>query len=304
MAERVTDWWARQRIAGPAMLVVLITLGAIIAYQCFSIGALLWLRSESNADYKKSPTLEQWAAGTALQSGQSLARWHLLGQALVANDMRSIAQSAPDTTLNLVLKGIVSAEDPKKGWVIIADGQNVDRRYVVGDAIGSDVTLDSIYSDRVILSRAGVLETLRLPKSQALNAGQASTTTSQTTQGSTTQNATTPYVQSPISLGGVDWNQTSAKLGVDVKALAQQVTVLPVIENGQIVGVRLQGSVDTPLVSRLGLQADDVVTAINGIALDSPSKAQAVAQSLATANSATVTIRRNGKIENLKVGLR
>ena len=79
---------------------------------------------------------------------------------------------------------------------------------------------------------------------------------------------------------------------------------MPVLENGRFIGVRLAGARDVPVIAQLGLQPDDVVTSVNGIALDSPERAQEVARSLAGASAVKVTVRRNGKSENLSAELR
>jgi type II secretory pathway component PulC len=46
-----------------------------------------------------------------------------------------------------------------------------------------------------------------------------------------------------------------------------------------------------------------VVTAVNGIELDSPARAADVARTLANARSARVTVRRNGASQTLNVEL-
>ena len=73
---------------------------------------------------------------------------------------------------------------------------------------------------------------------------------------------------------------------------------------GFVIGVRLAGARDVPLIAQLGLQPDDVVTSVNGIALDSPERAQEIARNLAGASALNVTVRRNSKSENLSAALR
>ena len=116
--------------------------------------------------------------------------------------------------------------------------------------------------------------------------------------------APAPFVTPSIAPMGADFETITQKLGVDPAALARQVSVMPVLENGRFIGVRLAGARDVPLIAQLGLQPDDVVTSVNGIALDSPERAQEIARNLAAASALNVTVRRNGKSENLSAALR
>ena len=61
--------------------------------------------------------------------------------------------------------GTIATQDPKHGVAIISDG-GPSKVYSVGDNV-SGATLHSVYLDHVILDRAGVLETLLLPRQLA-----------------------------------------------------------------------------------------------------------------------------------------
>jgi general secretion pathway protein C len=242
----------------------------------------------------------------------SVASWHLFGNALPAADPRGVA-AAPDTGLDLVLRGLLAADAPGDGRAIIADGNGNERGYVVGDEVAPGVVLDGVYPDRVTLSRGGAIEALRLPRpgAAATEGGPAAAIVPDRRPpagnpmpapggvGSPSQ----PFVTPNVSTAGLDWNATTARLGVDAQQLAREISVLPVMEGGRFVGVRLQGGRDAKLVAQLGLEPGDVVTAVNGIELDSPARAAEVARSLAQATSASVTVRRDGTSRTLQVRL-
>lgn len=256
--------------------------------------------------------VRQAEAGTA-----SLASWHLFGNALPLADPRGAA-AAPDTGLALVLHGLFAADDPKDGRAIIADDSGAERNYSVGDEVAPGVVLDAVYPDRVMLSRGGAIEALRLPRpttdtgaAPAADAGGVVVTNrplppalrdSPAAQGAVGSPGQ-PFVTPNVSTAGLDWNATTAALGVDAQQLAREVSVLPVMEGGRFVGVRLQGGRDSALVAQLGLQPGDVVTAVNGIELDSPARAAEIARTLAQARSAAVTVRRDGASRTLQVRL-
>ena len=74
------------------------------------------------------------------------------------------AIDAPETQLNLQLRGTIAAGDETMAHAIIADGNGKDKVYFINDAVPGGAVLHEVYTDRVILNRAGILETLRLPR--------------------------------------------------------------------------------------------------------------------------------------------
>ncbi len=247
----------------------------------------------------------------------SLAQWRLFGQAQPFVDPRQAL--APDTNLALTLYGIVAADDPRGGRAIIGGADVPQASYATGATLSPGVVVDSVYPDRVLLSRNGVLETLRLPRADGAPATAASAKDrpgaappagfALPAAGSDSL-AAAPSMPPPtyapplVSTGHFNWQAATDALGVDVQALAREVAVLPVIEGGQFVGVRLSTGRDVPLIAKLGLKPDDVVTAVNGIRLDSPARATQIAQSLTSATQASVVVRRDGQEQTLTVSLR
>lgn len=75
----------------------------------------------------------------------------------------------PQTNLQLVLRAIFAADDPKLASAVIESGDGNAQIVKVGASIGSVATLQSVQSDRVVLSRNGVLETLFFPAPQESN---------------------------------------------------------------------------------------------------------------------------------------
>lgn len=241
----------------------------------------------------------------------SIAQWRLFGALTTAPDARN-PMGAPDTTLKLTVLGVIAAEDPKLGIAILRSDEAGERRYGVGDEVAPGVLLDSVLPDRILLSRGGVLETLRLPRELLPGAaGPASPLPAAAApnaalppaaSGSTSANAPgQPFVTPNIAPAGIDWNQAMSNLKVDPAQLAREVSLLPVLEGGKMVGVRVNAGPNQALVNAMGLRADDVVTAVNGIPLDSPGRAAEVAQALSNARSATIEVRRDGRTETLSV---
>jgi len=186
---------------------------------------------------------------------------------------------APDTTLSLTLKGILSKEGDPNGSVIIANSRNEEKAYFVGQTIeGADgATLHSVYSDRVLLNRNGRLETLRLPKDPSQTSG------SQVAMASPLPQAAP---QQPVTL--------RETLTENATRLSEIVRLAPHVQEGQVVGFRVNPGRDRATFEALGLQPGDVVTDINGTVLDDPSQGLAVFQALGESTQANVTVLRDG----------
>jgi general secretion pathway protein C len=187
------------------------------------------------------------------------------------------AVDAPETTLSLTLKGILSREDDPKGGAIISANRGEDRNYSVGQTIeGADgATLHSVYADRVLLNRAGQLETLRLPKELAAAASNM------------------PVMQAPPQTqppGG----SLREVISQNATRITEIVRIAPHVQEGQVVGFRVNPGRDSAAFEALGLRAGDVVTDINGTVLDDPSQGLQVFQSLGETSQANVTVLRDG----------
>ena len=76
--------------------------------------------------------------------------------------------------------------------------------------------------------------------------------------------------------------------------LTDIVRLAPHVQEGQVVGFRVNPGRDRATFEALGLQAGDVVTDINGTVLDDPSQGLQVFQSLGESTQANVTVLRDG----------
>mgnify|MGYP001819567374 FL=1 len=95
-----------------------------------------------------------------------IADWHLFGEsaALLETDSASdIPTQAPETKLQLSLKGVVASSDTTQGYAIIQKPDKEEKHFKVDDSVFGLASLEEIYVDRVILKRNGRYETLRLP---------------------------------------------------------------------------------------------------------------------------------------------
>jgi type II secretory pathway component PulC len=71
---------------------------------------------------------------------------------------------ATQSTVPLVLSGIIAAKDPRDGLAILGPSAAVSKVYAVGDSVPGGAKVHSVMSDRVFLDRNGNLEYLMLPR--------------------------------------------------------------------------------------------------------------------------------------------
>ena len=95
------------------------------------------------------------------QHDRQIARLHLFGKTQLPKS--SEAPVAPETRLNLTLRGVFATDD-EDSMAIIASGAANEKYYRIGDSIIGGTKLKAVYADRVLLERNNKLETLRLPK--------------------------------------------------------------------------------------------------------------------------------------------
>ena len=238
--------------------------------------------------------LPEIAPAPAAAAREPLARWHLFG--LPGN----APQAASETTLALTLRGTVASPDPARGTAFIADAEGRDGVYRVGQALPGGGVLEAVYAGRVILNNNGQRETLAL---RGHRGGTAMAGNDKPEAGG----AAPPrldggYLTGGLAFGAPDLETQRALRAPDLELRAEQGNILPVLENGRVIGVRLSVP-DPALLDRVGLQRDDVVTSVNGITLDDPALAPELQKQLRAGGLLTLTVRRDGQDLTLTLGL-
>lgn len=264
------------RLLPPSVAVLLIVASAYILAQ------ISWALIPDEAS-KIAPSLHNSATNitkkSSLNNYKHITDAHLFGE--YQKKSTAIAtKDAPETRLNLVLKGILAATPMKLASAIIAMGKNGrEDIYGIGDKVSS-ASVKEIYADRVILLRNGQLETLRMPKDssadliQAVSPGRAKSIDS-SSPGRALSDIRKNILQNPTSFG---------KYAIPI----------PYKENGQLRGYRLKPQGDNTLFDAVGIEPADVILAINGVNLNSPTEGLKALRSLQKAKQINLTVLRNG----------
>lgn len=206
---------------------------------------------------------------------------HLFGEpAAAATPVAAEVLDAPETRLNLTLHAAVAADDPRLAHAIIADGSGREQVYFLQDPLPGGAVLQQVLPDRVILNRGGRLEALPLPRDFDSSAARPAGSTARAPARQTT-------VQQLV--------QQNASRFTDI------VRPQPFMPNGQLRGYRIYPGRNRQLFAALGLRPGDLVTEINGMALNNPAQGMEIFRSLGTATQVTLTLERNGQTEVVTV---
>ena len=226
-----------------------------------------------------------------------------------------IEDDAVDTQLNLVLRGVIGSSDDASARAIIANGAEADV-YAPGDElpVGRGVTLAKVLDLRVILNNNGRYESLWLYKDDP-NARIAApyVPPEQNTGRSWSDENTESGGQQPLFVDqnpGYDTPSPDANpmgsadpSGEVARSLADVVAMSIHREGGQVVGYKIRPGRNAEQFSALGLQPDDIVTAVNGVPLTSPGKVMEIYKNMSNATSASLEIKRGGSVLSVDVVL-
>jgi general secretion pathway protein C len=280
---RSNEWLSRLRGNGPRL--ASLALAALIAVELARIAISLLGGGPVKSP---QPVLANGAARAprAAVDVQSVVSAHLFGIAIADPNSQDPA-NAPQSTANLVLAGTIATQDPKRGIAIISDG-GPSKVYSVGDNLGG-ASLHSVYLDHVILDRAGVLETLLLPR--LLGPGMRAPPIVRRTGGDARTVAAVDNIRRLVQQ--------------DPGILDQVMRTVPSYDNaaGKLRGFRAYPGRNRQIFNKLGLKPGDLVTAINGTALDDPQRSQEVFNTIQSSDHATVTVERAGQKQDITLNI-
>ena len=249
---------ALEKISGferPVRLALEIFLAAVCA---LILARLLWLVAFPGgavATYTDRP-LASPISGPSGAISLSVDRTVLISNnPFASTELEEIVVSAPETSLNLQLDGLrMSDNSSVLGNAIIRAQSGIASNYQVGDEIIAGVTLERILSDRVIINRDGVSETLMLGgRGAGLSVISDDSQIVTAEARASTSNATAEASLPPI---------TGRAAGPDVLFSAMSVTATR-LENGAE-GYRLSPRGSVEIMRQAGFEPGDVLLQFNG----------------------------------------
>jgi general secretion pathway protein C len=199
---------------------------------------------------------------------------------------------APETKLNLTLKGVLAAIPMEMASAIIAQGKNgKEDIYGIGDKMPGGVTINEIHPEYVVLERSGRLETLKLQKISGVD-GFDSVNNSNLQSGRYSQGSPAAAL-----------NDIRSNILKNPTSFGEYALPVVVKENGKQIGYRLKPQQKGQMLAELGIQNGDVITQINGVKLDNQQNGISALRKLSTAKNLNIVVKRNGAEVPLNISL-
>lgn len=202
----------------------------------------------------------------------------------------SSALPALNTALNLRLEGVMLAGDPAANQAVIL---SAGRRgsYRTGDELpaGANIRVAGIERDHVVIDNRGQREVLWL-----FNVAPSSG------QGNVNPGA---QLSGTAAAGLVPPPGTEERVLKTAARLAEIISVAPEAVNGRLVGYRLTPGMRLKEFVQLGFQTNDIVTAVNGIALNDVANLPKLYSLMDGATEVSFSLLRDGAPLQLNVKL-
>ena len=260
------------------------------------------------------------AAPSAAAPSVDIARvqaWHLFGeagaggsgatavmepeQAAAATARDGIEKGARETRLSLKLRGVVASSEDGTGYAIIEINSQQDI-YRVDDKLPlpGRVLLAKVMPGQVVLDNGGTYELLALFEDSSLDSQLLRPPVASQGDAAAAQQAVGIDPGASASAVARSYRE---RLYENPQSLADVVTVSAVRDNGDLLGYRIAPGKEQEQFARLGFKPGDLVTSVNGIALNDPANTLRLYQTMRTAGEAVFELQRNNQPVTVSVSL-
>jgi general secretion pathway protein C len=276
-------------------ITVLAVTAVLAVYVLWQAGSLVWKVWLTNHDSSQSAAvISPFPKSAEPDSLQGLLRYPLIRSASepAAGDSASI--DAPKTSLNLKLVGLMYSTDKDQARAIIENQTDGARSYSTHERVAEKVEVYRIEPDRVILLHAGRQEALMLDPEDDTSSDQSGTDNQPTDD----PNRNRASTESPSTTG-----QASANTAKKIADVMRDFSATPVMEEGQLVGFRLEALRNPELMNEWGIDPDDVITAVNGMPLNSQGRIMVLYDKLKKQKEFELTLINGGNSRTITVDL-
>ncbi|GGB12231.1 type II secretion system protein GspC [Agarivorans gilvus] len=262
----------------------------LLGLAAYQLASITWLLvPEDKPSFRWTPEPVQVSSIVTKIDLSSLNKLHLFGEFQAKKAVKTpekvvSANNAPKTSLKLTLSGLVASSDQSKALAII-EHRGKQQTYGIDESIeGTQAVIKEIQAERIIILHKGNYESVLLdPDSK-----QASNNSNLRTQSPAAQ------PEAPIDV---------AEVLKDPSKLTDYIRVSPVREDGELVGYRVNPGKDAALFKQVGLEANDLAVALNGYDLRDNAQAMQVMQELPELSDVTVTVERDGQLQDVLFSL-
>jgi len=267
-------------------------LAVYVAWQAGSLVWQLWLLTDESPH---AEALIVSPSGNAESEPlQDLLRYPLIRSESEPAATGDASIDTPETSLNLKLVGLMYSTDKKQARAIIESERDGALSYSTHERVADKAEIYSIEPDRVILLHAGKREALLLDP-EAGNSGVQPASDGRPRDDTGRNQASTA---SPSASG-----QGSTNVPPKIDDLMRDYLVTPVMEDGKLVGFHLQAVKNPKIMDEWGIGPDDVITAVNGLPLNSQGRVMVLYDKLKRQKEFELTLNNGGKSRTISVDL-
>jgi general secretion pathway protein C len=211
---------------------------------------------------------------------------------------------ATKTRLNVALEGIVLNSLQEESLAIIVY-QGKQDQYYVGEKLplSGSVSIERVLADHVILNNSGSYESLWLYDEENKSKQPSRPAKKNIPASRSPKKSERATVVRPDASAASLAKDYRKRLYENPRSLAEAIRISPSQKNGELVGYKVSPGKDTQQFINLGFKPNDVVTSINGIALDEPSKALEIYKLMRSATEANFSVDRGGETVDIAVSL-
>jgi general secretion pathway protein C len=161
------------------------------------------------------------------------------------------------------------------------------RSYAIREKVTDNAEIYSIEQDRVILTHAGKREALLLDPEQQTASTQPDAGNQPAKEANSDQAS----------------SQSSADVPKKTADLMREFSATPVTENGELLGFQLTALQNPEVLESWGIEPGDVITAVNGVALNAPGRVMVLYDKLRKQREFEVTLSNAGKTRTITLDL-
>ncbi|GGD76890.1 type II secretion system protein GspC [Lacimicrobium alkaliphilum] len=289
--QQIGPWLIRHQDTAIKIVVVLLSL-----YLLAFAAELTWkLIPEPDAT---SQQVEMVSRTQAVNADNSLdidkiQQLHLFGKPQAERPVQRVVENAPQTNLNLTLTGLVASDIPRQGAAII-ENRNQQNTYGVGEKVdGTNVVVKEVLIDRIIIQNGSRMETLMLDGVDFKKGRAVLTPSNPQPQ----PQRTSPRQLSEQAVSATQELMSQPANFTDYIAISQHMA------EGELKGYRVSPGKKPALFNAVGLQANDIVTEINGLDLTDIQQSMEAMSMLRETDSLQLTVDRDGELLTLYLDL-
>lgn len=213
----------------------------------------------------------------------------------------------PESDLNVTLTGTIYSTDPKWSIALVEDGAET-RLYQVGQTIKGDAELVRVFAYQAWVRRStGRIEKLVMDDGAGgdKKSGRGATMSAPSRKSATVAGGTDmEKLKAGITRKSayefeVDRSMLEEQLS-DLNKLGTQARIIPHYKDGKANGFKLVGIRPGSLYTHIGIRSGDVIRGVNGMEINSPTKAFEAFEQFRTSSDVRLEVERHGQPKTIE----